>query len=396
MKKGLVAVLLAALLASLCIGCGETTTSSGGAGDTSTQTETSTKADLNAPDIEGLTYESTVELEYAERFKIYRYEGGYSVIRVYDGRDYILIPEGGEVPSDLPGNVTVMQKPLDDIYIQATSSMCFFASLDAMDHLRLSGTQIDGWYVDEAVEAMENGELIFAGKYSEPDYELLVSESCDLALESTMLLHNPEVLEKLEEMGIPVFIERSTYEKNPLAKIEWIKVIGEMVDEPEAAQEIYDVQKGYVQSLDDFENTEKTVAFFYVNDNGVVVTRKSSDYLPAMIELAGGRYCFENLGDPEKATSGVNMTMEEFYANTKDVDYLIYNASIADPLESIDDLIAINSLFADYKAVKEGNVWTTGKSLHQATDALGAMILDINTMLTNDSAEELTYMKRLH
>ena len=243
---------------------------------------------------------------------------------------------------------------------------------------------------------MENGELIFAGKYSEPDYELLVSESCDLALESTMLLHNPEVLEKLEEMGIPVFIERSTYEKNPLAKIEWIKVIGEMVDEPEAAQEIYDVQKGYVQSLDDFENTEKTVAFFYVNDNGVVVTRKSSDYLPAMIELAGGRYCFENLGDPEKATSGVNMTMEEFYANTKDVDYLIYNASIADPLESIDDLIAINSLFADYKAVKEGNVWTTGKSLHQATDALGAMILDINTMLTNDSAEELTYMKRLH
>lgn len=395
MKKGLVAVLLAALLASLCIGCGDTTTSGDGKSGM-TQAETTTNVDLNAPDIEGLTYEATVELEYAERFKIYRYEDGYSVIRVYDGRDYILIPEGGEIPSDLPSSVTVIQKPLENIYIQATSSMCFFSSLDAMDHLRLSGTQIDGWYVDKAVEAMQNGELIFAGKYSEPDYELLVSESCDLALESTMLLHNPEVLEKLEEMGIPVFIERSTYEKNPMAKIEWIKVIGELVDEPEAAQEIYDVQKGYVQSLDDFENTEKTVAFFYVNDNGIVVTRKSADYLPAMIELAGGRYCFENLGDPEKATSGVNMTMEEFYATTKDVDYLIYNASIDDPLGSVDELIEINSLFADYKAVKEGNVWTTGKSLHQATDALGAMILDINKMLTDDSAEELTYMKRLH
>lgn len=396
MKKGLVAVLLAALLASFCIGCGATVPSDGGTAASVSQTETSTKEDSNAPVIEGLTYASTVELEYAERFKIYRYEDGYSVIRVYDGRDYILIPEGGEIPSDLPSSVTIIQKPLENIYIQATSSMCFFSSLDAMDHLRLSGTQIDGWYVDKAVEAMENGELIFAGKYSEPDYELLVAESCDLALESTMLLHNPEVLEKLEEMGIPVFIERSTYEKNPMAKIEWIKVIGELVDEPEAAQEIYEVQKGYVQSLDDFENTEKTVAFFYVNDNGIVVTRKSADYLPAMIELAGGRYCFENLGDPEKATSGVNMTMEEFYANTKDVDYLIYNASIDDPLESVDELIEINSLFADYKAVKEGNVWTTGKSLHQATDALGAMILDINKMLTDDTAQELTYMKRLH
>lgn len=393
MKKRFAAVLAAVLLGCICMtGCGAST----GTEENTAKTESSTGLDPNAPEIEGLTYESTVNLEYSERFKIYRYEGGYSVIRVYDGRDYILIPENGTVPEDLPASVTVMQKPLNNIYIQATSSMCFFASLDAMDHLRLSGTQEEGWYIDEAVEAMQNGELLFAGKYSEPDYEMLVAESCDLALESTMLLHNPEVMEKLEEMGIPVFIERSNYEKNPLAKTEWIKVIGEMVDEPERAEELFEVQKGYVQSLDDFENTEKTVAFFFVNDNGVVVTRKSDDYLPAMIELAGGRYCFENLGDPEKATSGVNMTMEEFYASTKDVDYLIYNASIADPLESIDDLIAINSLFADYKAVKEGNVWTTGKSLHQATGALGGMILDINTMLTDDSAEELTYMKRLH
>lgn len=395
MKKGLVAVLLAALLAGLCVGCGSTGSSDGASGDAQ-QTESQTGLDPNAPEIEGLTYESTVNLEYAERFKIYRYEGGYSVIRVYDGRDYILIPEGGEIPTDLPDSVTVIQKPLDNVYIQATSSMCFFASMDAMDALRLSGTKEDGWYIDAAVEAMKKGDLLFAGKYSEPDYEMLVSESCDLALESTMILHNPEVLEKLEEMGIPVFIERSNYEKHPLAKTEWVKVIGEMVDQPEKAEELFEVQKGYVQSLDEFENTEKTVAFFFVNENGVVVTRKSDDYLPAMIELAGGRYCFENLGDPEKATSGVNMTMEEFYASTKDVDYLIYNASIADPLESVDDLIKINALFADYKAVKEGHVWTTGKSLHQATDSLGGMILDINTMLTDDSAEELTYMKHLH
>lgn len=395
MKKGLVAVLLAALLAGLCVGCSSTGSSDGASGDAQ-QTESQTGLDPNAPEIEGLTYESTVNLEYAERFKIYRYEGGYSVIRVYDGRDYILIPEGGEIPTDLPDSVTVIQKPLDNVYIQATSSMCFFASMDVMDALRLSGTKEDGWYIDAAVEAMKKGDLLFAGKYSEPDYEMLVSESCDLALESTMILHNPEVLEKLEEMGIPVFIERSNYEKHPLAKTEWVKVIGEMVDQPEKAEELFEVQKGYVQSLDEFENTEKTVAFFFVNENGVVVTRKSDDYLPAMIELAGGRYCFENLGDPEKATSGVNMTMEEFYASTKDVDYLIYNASIADPLESVDDLIEINALFEDYKAVKEGHVWTTGKSLHQATDSLGGMILDINTMLTDDSAEELTYMKHLH
>ena len=63
---------------------------------------------------------------------------------------------------------------------------------------------------------------------------------------------------------------------------------------------------------------------------------------------------------------------------------------------SVEELIAQNALFADFKAVKDGNVWTTGKSLHQATDDLGSMTKDINTMLVDENAEELTFMKRLH
>lgn len=398
MKKKIVAALLAVMLVTLLVGCGspavESTTDDVQVEETEASDDSQT-VDTKAPVIEGLTYESTVEMEYAECFQIYRYEGGYSVIRVDDGRDYILIPEGGEVPADLPASVTILQLPLDNIYLQATSSMSFFDELEAIDHIRLSGTKQDGWYIDGAVEAMENGEMIFAGKYSEPDYELLVSEGCDLALESTMLLHNPEVMEKLEEMGIPVLIERSSYENHPIAKTEWVKLIGELVGEPEKAEELFREQKAYVSGLEDFENTEKTVAFFYVNQNGIIVTRKSDDYLPKMIELAGGRYIFENLGDPEKATSGVNLTMEEFYASAKDADYIIYNASIDEPLTSVDELLGLSELFADFKAVQEGNVWTTGKSLHQANGELGEMILDINEMLTNPDVQELKFMTRL-
>ena len=44
---------------------------------------------------------------------------------------------------------------------------------------------------------------------SAPDYELIVSEKCGLAIESTMIYHSPEVKEKLEEFGIPVLVEHS-------------------------------------------------------------------------------------------------------------------------------------------------------------------------------------------
>lgn len=407
MKKKIITLLFAVMLLTMSVGC------SSPAEDSSAdevQTETAEKmkeaeeseetggtqaVDPKAPVIEGLTYESTVEMEYAECFQIYRYEGGYSVVRIDDGRDYILIPEGGEIPKDLPASVIIIQLPLENIYIQATSSISYFDELNAIDHIRLSGTRQDGWYVDGMIEAMDRGDVLFAGKYSEPDFEMMVSEGCDLALESTMILHNPEVLEKIEEMGIPVLIERSSYEKHPIAKTEWVKLIGELVGEPEAAEELFQEQKSYVAGLEDFENTEKTVAFFYVNQNGIIVTRKSDDYLPKMIELAGGRYIFENLGDPDKATSGVNLTMEEFYASAKDADYIIYNASIDEPLTSVDDLLDMNTLFADFKAVKEGNVWTTGKSLHQANSDLGEMILDINEMLTDDTVQNLRFMQRL-
>lgn len=395
MKKRWITMLLALMTAACLTACGGEVTSDSKKNDT--KQEEQTKVDTKAPAIEGLTYESTLELEYAKCFQVYRYEGGYEVIRVDDGRNYMVIPEGGVVPEGLPSGCTILRKPLDKAYLQATSAISLIDAIDSVDHIRLSGTKIDGWYIDSMIKAMENGDVIYAGKYSEPDFELLVAEGCDVALESTMILHNPEVQEKLEEMGIPVFIDRCTYETHPLGKTEWVKLYGELFDETEKAQAAFDEQKAYVEGLEDFANTEKTVAFFYLNDNGTVVARKSADSIPKMIELAGGRYVFKDLGsEDDSAKSGVNMTMEEFYATAKDVDYIIYNATIDDPLESIDDLLTKSELFADFKAVKDGNVWSTGKYMHQATNTIGNIVLEFNKILTDENAEELEFMYRIH
>lgn len=60
--------------------------------------------------------------------------------------------------------------------------------------------------------------------------------------------------------------------------------------------------------------------------------------------------------------------MEEFYATAVDADYLIYNGTIDGQVSSLGDLEAKSNLFAEFKAVKDGNVWYTGKNLYQATD----------------------------
>lgn len=350
----------------------------------------------SAPKIEGLEFQSEMENQFAECFHIYYYNDDYTLIDVPGSGQFLLVPEGKTAPEGLDENIVVLQKPLDKIYLAATSSMALFSTLDALDHIKFSSLQESGWYVDAAKQAMENGDIVFAGKYSEPDYELLVNSECNLAIESTMILHTPKVQDMIEQMGIPVFTDRSSYETHPLGRTEWIKVYAEMVDKREEAQKFFDEQAKIITQLKDFKNTEKTVAFFYMSSDGSVVVRKPDDYVPKMIEIAGGRYVPTKVSsDEELKRSSIPMTMEEFYTQAIDADYLVYNGTIDDPINSVDELLQKSELFADFKAVKEGNVWCAGKYLYQATDIVGNMITDLHLMLTGGDESQMTFMTKI-
>ena len=344
-----------------------------------------------------LVYEDTMELSYADQFQVDYYEGGYAHISIVNGEQFLVVPEGAEVPKDLDEQITVLQQPIQNIYLVATSAMDLIRAVDGMDSIRLSGTDIDGWYIEEAKEALQNGDMIYAGKYSAPDYERILSEQCQLAIESTMIYHTPEVKENLENFGIPVLVERSSYESHPLGRMEWMKLYGVLLGKEELAENVFEEQQKMTADILGQENTGKTVAFFYISSVGYANVRKSDDYIAKMIELAGGKYIFENLGDPENALSTMNMQMEEFYAQAKDADYIIYNSTIDGELQTIDELLAKSALLKDFKAVKEGNVWCTEKNLFQETTGLGQMIADIHQMLTSEdeNLKELSYMHRL-
>ena len=348
---------------------------------------------LAAVEIPGLVWESSVEKEFATEFNIDYFQGGYALIEVVDDCRYLVVPEDMPVPEGLDGSIKVLRQPLDKIYLQATSAMALFDQLNGLDSIRLVGTRQNGWYVDNAVKAMEEGSILFSGSYSEPDYELMINEGCDLAIESTMILHSPKVMEMIEMLGIPVFIEHASYEDHPLGRTEWIKVYGAMLGKREEADAFFAAQADIIEQFEGIENTGKTVAFFYMASDGSINVRASSDYVPKMIEIAGGKYIFEDISEPGSKRSAVGLTMEEFYNAAIDADYLVYNATIDDPIYSIDELIAKDALFADFKAVKSGDVWCTGKALFQATDITGSMIVDFSNMLSGQG--EMTFLYKL-
>lgn len=341
--------------------------------------------------------ERSMELKYAKNFSVDYYSGGYALISISDSSRFLIIPQGKEIPEGIDSDICPIRQPVRNIYLVASSAMCLFDALDSLDSIRLTGTKADDYYIENAHDAIERGEILYAGKYSAPDYELIVSNGCQLAIESSMINHAPEVKEKLYELNIPVLVDQSSYEPHPLGRTEWIKLYSVLSGKEEAAESIFDEQIKYLDSVINEENTGKTVAFFHISSSGYAVARKSGDYVTKMIELAGGNYIFKNLGDSENALSTVNLEMEKFYATAKEADFIIYNSTISGELESLDELLKKSSLLKDFKAVKNGNVWCTEENLYQETTQLGLMISDIRKILTdeNNSLTELNFMYKL-
>ena len=200
--------------------------------------------------------------------------------------------------------------------------------------------------------------------------------------------------EKLEDFGIPVMIDYSSYESHPFGRAEWVKFYGALLGKEEVAEMIFEKQETILERVKSDKKTDKTIAFFFITSNGLMQVRQSSDYIPKMIELAGGTYIFEDLGDSQTRHSTITMQVEEFYTGAKDADFLIYNSAIDGGVSSVKELLDKCSLLADFKAVKENNVWCTTNDMYQQPLSIGYLMEDIHTMLQGEK-KAMHYLSHL-
>ena len=347
---------------------------------------------------DALVLDHAYPLDYARQFTADVYTDGSVLLTIAESGDKFLVrPEGAAELSVLPEGTVELRQPLENIYLVSSSIMDYFIHLDALDFIALSGTRADGWYLDEAKAAMEAGEITYAGKYSAPDYECILAAHCSLAIENTMIYHTPEVKEQLEHFGVPVLVERSSYESGPLARMEWIKFIGLLLGRAEEAERVFSEKIARIEPVLQQEPTGKTVAFFSVTGNNLITVRKGGDYVAQMIGMAGGSYVFADLTDNGNSLSTMNLPQETFYAQARDADVLIYNSTIEGVVDTREQLVKKCAMLADFKAVQSGDCWCTSKSFFQQSMALPDLIVDMNRVFTegDPAPEELTLLQKI-
>ncbi len=344
----------------------------------------------------------SMELKYADQFHVDYYDDGIAVVSIEDGLKYLVIEGSDELPAWLPdeeiGEMTVICAPVHSVYNAASSAMDVIDAAGALDSVVMTSTAASDWGIEKIKKLVESDKIRYIGKYRAPDYEALLEADVDLAIESTMIYHSPQVKEEIEEVGIPVLVERSSYESDPLGRLEWIKLYGLLFGKTVEAEAYFSEAEEKISSIDTDSITEPpSVAFFSVNSNGSVVVRKPGDYVTKMIETAGGTYALDGITeDEDNALSTMNMQMEAFYDKAVDADILIYNSTIEGDLETIDDLTDMSDRFADFAAVKEGRVWCTDASTFQKTTGAADMTLEMNKIFAGaDSDEDMEYFHLL-
>ena len=339
---------------------------------------------------------SEMELYTAEQLKVECREDG-STLLTLGGKDrYLLLEREAELPADA-GDLTIIRIPVERAYVASSSVPDLFLHCDALDRIRFTSTDESSWRIPQMQEALRDESILYTGKYNAPDYELLLEEGCDLVIENTMILHNPEVKEKLEALGLPVIIEYSSYEPEPLGRVEWIRLYGLLTGHRAEADAFFEEQVNVLENSVSEVPTGKTAAFFHITSNGAAVVRRSSDYVTKMIELAGGRSPFTALPEEDSALSTMTIQMESFYAQAREADVLIYNSTISGDLERMQDLLSRSSLFEDFKAVQNGEVWCTEQSMFQQSSATAGIIADLHAILSGEAEEQdqLTWLHRI-
>ncbi len=336
----------------------------------------------------------SMPLSYAENFTVDYYTDDAAVLTLGGTDRYLLLKQDAKAPAAF-AELPVIRYPVERVYLASSSAADLFDQIGALDRVAFTSTKSADWRLDSMRTALDDGSIRYAGKYSAPDFELLLEEGTDLIVENTMIFHTPAVQEKLVSLGFPLMVEYSSYEPHPLGRVEWIKLYGLLTGHLGEAEAFFNAQTAAVQAVETAEPSGKTVAFFHITPSGAVVVRRSADYVTRMIELAGGETAITDLPESDTALSTVTIQMESFYTQARDADVLIYNSTVAGELADLDALLAQSPLLADFRAVQTGDVWCTEQSMFQRSSAAAGMITDFHSILSGDG-ENLQFLHKLN
>lgn len=251
--------------------------------------------------------QEAVEVKYARGFQIDTMNG-FQRLRIIDSvnnetYEYLLVPKGLQAPDGMK----VIQTPVESMSLFSVSFIAFLNELNALDKIKYV-ENINYVYNQEVHELYSQGVIAESGLFGQVNLEKLILDSPEVILLNGFS-ENSDQQKKLIKSGIQVFPILEWYEQNPLARAEWIKVFGALIDRESEANSIFNlIESEYKQVKEKCSGVDvKSKAIFSSLYQGVWYLPGGKSYVANLLKDANGTYSWMN----DENTRSIAASFEE-------------------------------------------------------------------------------------
>ena len=313
------------------------------------------------PDKITITDAVNFSVEYFNHYKV------VTVTNAFDGAEpftYVLTQCGTPAPdaADFPDGTQFIDVPAGEIIAMSTTQLPHLTELGLVDKL----VGLDSFlYVNspEVRALIDAGELVEIGSGAEVNVELVLDVEPDIVMTFGF---NPasDAHPVLIEAGIFTALNAEWREPTPLARAEWIKYTALFYNAEARAEAVYaDIVSAYNEARElaaSVPEDERPVVLWntYSSFSEAWSIPGAETYVGALIRDAGGVIA---LGE-EAPEGSAPLSFEAVYDGALDADVWITNAF---GVNTLDDLLALDSRYADFTAVQNGNVWNNSLDVNE-------------------------------
>lgn len=208
--------------------------------------------DKNAQNNSPSTPLPTVELNYASCYRIDTLHGFQRILlkNPYDEystiKTYVLVPRGYSYKPKR--DEEVIYTPVKTFGIFSTSFIGMLEALDAISTITII-ENTDFIYTTSVLENVKNEHTLTIGELPTINLEKLILNQPEVLVLSGLDASVPEVLEKGKSAGIKIIHSFDWQEQHPLARSEWIKFFGALLDKEKKADSIFNAIESKYLSL---------------------------------------------------------------------------------------------------------------------------------------------------
>lgn len=302
-----------------------------------------------------------VEVKYAKGFSIEKFSD-YKVLTLFNAwkgekTNYKYVLYRDKKPKVFEDAIFI-KTPIKTIASMSLTHIAFIDKLNQNNSIvALSGCDyVSNTKVKDRIASDKIKEI---GQEQQINYEMLIDIKPDIIMAYGINESSKKNLTKMKELGLSVVLNAEYMENHPLGQAEWLKFVGAFYELDNEAEELFSsIEKEYLELKKQVAKIEsKPSVFLGMPWNGVWYLAGGESFQAQLINDAGANYLWAD--NQEK--SNFTVDKEVIIEKAIDADYWInlntYNA--------IDEIVAYDTKFAKFKAVKEKQLFNNNKRLNK-------------------------------